>query len=118
MAQGRSIEEVLYRTPLYLSPDRRSATLSEIAAALEGIARLATRFDLQPVQEPLTNKIAAAMSINWANLADTCSRKQGRYGPADPRLRELLDPDLEHLAQLALSIGSLVREPGPSGDSG
>jgi len=108
--QSQQTVGVLYQTSLQLSPERRAATLARITEALEGIAHLAERFDLWPADEPLANKIAAEMSINWANLIDMCSGKLRRYGLADPRLRELLDPELEHLAQLALSVASLVRQ--------
>ena len=109
--QGRQITGILYRTSLRLSAERRAAILACIAEALEGVSRLAERFNLRPVDEPLENKIAAEMSINWANLIDTRSDKLRRYGPVDPKLQELLDPDMEHLAQLALAIASLAREP-------
>ena len=115
--RGESDQGVLFHASLSLSPERRSAALCEISTALQLIARLAKRFGLQPADEPLVNKISAEMSMNWANLINTCSGKLGRYGPADPRLRELLDPELENLAHLALSIGTLVRETEPCPDS-
>ena len=109
--QGQHTVGVLYQTSLRLSAERRAAMSARIAEALEGITRLAERFDLRSVDEPLENKIAAEMSISWANLIDTRSAKLGRYGSVDPRLQELLDPEIEHLAQLAFSIASLVKEP-------
>lgn len=108
--QGQQTTGILYRTSVQLSAERRAAVSARIAEALEGIARLAERFSLQPVDEPLENKIASEMSINWANLVDTRSDKLGRYGSVDPKLQELLDPEIEHLAQLALEIASLARE--------
>jgi hypothetical protein len=76
--------------------------------ALALVAQLAERFGLPCVDEPLATRIAVAMSMDWAHLIDTTSGKLKRYGPVDPQLRESLDPDLERLAQLALSIASLV----------
>jgi hypothetical protein len=108
--QGQQTVGVLYQSSLQLSAERRAAMSARIAEALEGITHLAERFDLRPVDEPLANGIAAEMSVNWANLIDTRSDKLGRYGPTDPRLRELLDPEIGHLAQLALSIASLARQ--------
>jgi hypothetical protein len=115
--QGEQNVGVLYRTSLELSSERRAVTSARIAQALEIIARLAKRFDLHPVDERLTKRIAAAMSLDWANLLDTCSKKLVRYGEVDLGLAELLDPDMQQLAELALSIGSSVSEPGPIGDS-
>ena len=108
--QGQQDMGVLYRGSLQLSPERRAAALAHIAEALEGITRLAGRFELQPSDEPLENRIAAEMSVNWANLVDTRADKLARYGSVDPELRESLDPEIEHLAQLAFLIVSLVRE--------
>jgi len=108
--RGQPQGGMLYRTSLRLSPARREAVLSEIAKALEVIAQLAERLDLQPTEEPLTNRIAAAMTIDWANLTDTASAKLKRYGPVDPGLRDTLDPEIACLARLALSISSLIEE--------
>ena len=111
--QGDWEEGVLFHTSLSLSPQQRAAALSEVATALQVIAQLAKRFRLHPADEPLTNKIAAAMSVSWANLVDARSSKLRRYGPVDPRLRDSLDPELERLAQLARSISSLVGNTAP-----
>lgn len=108
--RGRPSEALLYQGALRLAPERRAAALAAIAEALEGIRQLAARFEVRPEVEPLANRIAGAMAISWVNLTDTCSDRLGRYGPADPRLREALDPELERLARLALKIGALVKE--------
>ncbi len=99
---------ILYEYSLQLSPERRLAVLSLIDEALAGIARLSATFGLRPASEDLGRRIAARMSIDWANLTDACSDKLKRFGDVDPSLGELLDPDLERLAALALSISSLV----------
>ena len=58
--------------------------------------------------------IAAQMSADWANLCDTRADKLRRYGEVDPRLAELLDADVDALAQLALSLAALQRDdPAP-----
>jgi len=108
--QGEESAGVLYRSSLRLSPERRAAALAHIPEALEGITRLAERFELPAVAESLASRIAAEMSVNWANLVDTRSAKLRRYGPVDPELYEVLDSEIEHLAQLAFLIASLVRE--------
>lgn len=107
--QGQQTSGIPYRTSLRLSAERRATMSARITEALEGIAHLTERFGLRPVDELLENKIASEMSINWANLIDTRSDKLRRYGSVDPGLHELLDPAIEHLAQLALEIASLAR---------
>jgi len=108
---------LLYRPFLDLSTERRAAALARIAKALEIITRLAERFELHLVEEPLTKRIAAAMSIDWSNLLDTRSGKLARFGAVDPGLAELLDPEVEQLAELALAIESLMIEPRSNRDS-
>ena len=115
--QGEQNMGVLYRTSLQLPAERRAAVLARIANALQVINQLAERFELHPVEEPLTKKIAAALSIDWSNLLDTRSEKLARFGAVDPGLAELLDPDLQRLAELALAIASLMGEARPTGDS-
>ena len=100
----------LYHARLNMSPERWSAALSLIAEALEAIAQLADALGLEAADEDLGRKIVANMSIDWADLGDVSSARLSGYGAVDPRLGELLDPYVERLAQLALSIASLAGE--------
>jgi len=104
--RGQIQDGVLYRSSLRLSSARRARALSEIARALEVIVRLANRLELPSTEESLTSRIAAAMTIDWANLIDTGSAKLKRYGPVDPELHGTLDPEMECLARLALSVST------------
>jgi hypothetical protein len=51
--------------------------------------------------------IDAQLSVDWANLSDVRAAKLRRYGEVDPRLADLLDADVDRLAQLALSLSTL-----------
>jgi hypothetical protein len=108
--QAPSSSGTLYRTSLALSAEQRAGIAALIEEALRLIAELAERFALSPAEESLANQIAASMSVSWADLVDTRSAKLARYGPAAPALREALDPDIERLAQIALSISTLAQE--------
>ena len=107
--QGEEERGILYRRSLDLPPEGRAVARAQIAAALACIATLAERFDLAVTEDDLGATIAAQMSVDWANLCDARSAKLRRYGEVDPRLPDLLDADIDRLAQLALSLAALGR---------
>ena len=109
---GQEEHGILYRRSLDLPPERRAAARAQIAAALTQIAVLAERFDLPVTEDDLGATFASQMSVDWANLCDTRSSKLRRYGEVDPRLPELLDADVDALAQLALALAALQRNEG------
>jgi hypothetical protein len=111
--RGGEERGILYRRSLDLSSEGRAVARAQIAAALAQIAALAERFDLTVTEDDLGAAIAAQMSVDWANLSDARSAKLRRYGAVNPRLADLLDVDLDRLAQLALSLAALSR-----GDAG
>jgi len=112
--QGEEEHGILYQRSLNLAPKRRAAARAKIAAALARIAVLTERFDLPVAEDNLGATIAAQMSADWTNLCDTRADKLRRYGEVDPRLAELLDADVDALAQLALSLAALQRDdPAP-----
>jgi hypothetical protein len=102
---------LLYDARLQLSEERRKAALSQVAEALDIVARLGEQLALGSEEVDLGRRIAAVMSIHWANLWDVRSARLGRYGPTDPALATTLDPQVEHLARLASEIGALMSEP-------
>jgi len=105
--QGKEERGILYRRSLDLPPERRASARTQIAAALARIAVLAERFGLAVAENDLRATIAAQMSVDWANLCDTRPEKLRRFGEVDPRLPELLDVEIDSLAQLALSVATL-----------
>jgi len=108
--EGGEERGVLYRRTLNLSPEHRAAARTQIAAALAQITALAERFGLPVASEDLRANIAALMSVDWADLTDVHSDKLRRYGDVDSRLADLLDADIDRLAQLALSLAAVARD--------
>ena len=108
--QGAEERGALYRRSLNLSPEQRAVARAQIAAALAQVTALAQRFGLTATEEDLGATIAAQMSVDWADLSDARSDKLRRYGDVDPRLADLLDADIDRLAQLALSLAALSRD--------
>ncbi len=99
----------LYRRVLRLSPETQAAARRKIVTALALIAELAQEFGLDQQEQDVAAMIAGAMSLSWASLCDMRSDKLKRYGDVDPRLRQALDPRVEQLADLALSLASMLR---------
>jgi len=105
---------ILYRRQLELSEDRRILIQTQVTKALNYIAELATRFDLRPQDEDAAAMLRAGASVCWANLCDVRADKLKRYGQIDPHLAATLDPSIEALIALALSLSqSLQNDTGP-----
>ncbi len=107
--EGWEESGILYHRSLHLSPELRSAAKAHIAAALGQIATLADRFRLAATEDDLAASIAALMSVDWADLTELRSDKLRRYGEVDPRLRDVLDAEVDALAQRAESLFALKR---------
>jgi hypothetical protein len=105
--QGKEEYGILYQRRLSLPPGQRKAASTRIADALKQIADLASRLDLQSIEEDLVRLIRGQLSVDLANLMDTKSSTLGRYGKVDPRLTEVLDPFIDRLAQMALDLARM-----------
>ncbi|MBN1933586.1 MAG: hypothetical protein JW934_02915 [Anaerolineae bacterium] len=97
---------ILYCRRLVLSEEKRASIQSQVAEAIEHIGRLTARFDLRPQEEDATAMLRAGASVCWATLCDVRADKLKRYGQIDPRLTSALDPDIEALIDLSLSLAS------------
>jgi len=105
--EGDLPEGVLYQYTRQMPPERISAALAEIAAALQAIATLARDLDATPASEPIEARVAAALNISWANLCDVKSARLVRYGTVDDALGGLLDSRIDALARQALYLATL-----------
>jgi len=108
-------EGILYRRTIHLPSEARIAAQQGIAMALSQITQLVRDLGLQPQEERLESTISAAMNLSWANLCDVRSDKLKRYGPVAPRLAEALDPRIDTLAELTLSLALLFGRQTPEG---
>lgn len=105
--QGKEDIGILYQHKLRLSNGKREAARKQIAEALTQIAELAHRLDLQAIEENRAGLIRGQLTVSWANLIDRRSQKLSRFGEVDPGLAEVLDPDIDRLAQMALDLAML-----------
>ena len=108
--EGKEEYGILYQHRLNLSNGKRNAAQKQIAEALEQIAELARRLDLQAVEEDPDGLIHGKLTVSWANLIDTRSQKLRRFGEVDPGLAEVLDPDIDRLVQLAIDLAMLFNQ--------
>lgn len=99
---------LLYRRSLRLSPERRAAARQNIAAALEQIGELAARFNLARQEEDLAATINAMMRLDWCDLDGAYAHELKSCGEVDPRLESALDPHLDRLAGLVLSLPDII----------
>jgi hypothetical protein len=100
---------ILFREALDISAERRTAIESEIESALSDIAALAGELELPATEQNIANKIAAAFSVDWADLIDSTSSTLRRYGLVDPGLAEVLDARMTRLSERAAAIAHLYR---------
>ena len=105
---GAEENGILYHRKLSLPSAQRQAAKQCVETALETIVVLAQKIDLEPEVEDSAGIIRGEMSVDWANLSDLISRKMKQYGDVNPELRNVLDPAILHLAQLAMELVSIL----------
>jgi hypothetical protein len=107
--QGREEVGILYRRQLSVSDATRALIQSKIAQALDCVAELASRLELELQEEDAAATLRAGASACWATLSDVRSNKLRGYGQVDPRLAPVLDPSIEALSNLSLSLALALR---------
>lgn len=107
---GRQDAGILYRESLETAEEQKKRAEGEIKKALETVARLAERFELETETRDAANEIRAGLNVSWANLLDSRSQKLGRYGKVSPQLADALDPEIQELAEAALRLASLFEK--------
>jgi len=54
--------------------------------------------------------IRGEMSVSWADLHDSRTRKLGRYGKVHPELSNVLDSQVQQLAEIAQNLSAIFGE--------
>jgi hypothetical protein len=103
---------ILFRSAVNVPSDSRAAIEWEIESALGDIAALASELALPSAEQNMANKIAADLSVDWADLIDSTSPTLRRYGPVEPGVAEVLDERMTRLSERAAALAHLYRGDG------
>lgn len=109
MARIREITKLQDAGRLYaLTNDLTSGEIRDLlklAQEVDNIViELDERFGFQREVRPISHVVRAELSLLWEALEDNKAEKLHRFGEIDPHLRQVLDPPLERLVQLILTM--------------
>lgn len=107
---GREEKGILYHRKLELSDEKRRQAEHVIKTALGVIEKLSKKFGLEAETQNAASMFQGEFSVNWANLIDTQAGKLRRYGKVHPELHDMLDTDIQKLAEIALQLSSILGE--------
>lgn len=113
---GKNENGILYRETLRLSAPKRAEMRRAIEAALAEIAATSELFALESDEQEAGGLIRSEMSVAWANLLDTRSKKLRGYGEVHPQLAKALDPHILNLSNLAMQLANLFDDADASGE--
>ena len=91
-----------------MSLEHRQLIQQKISLTLMDLAELSKKLGLESSEYRIEKTIMAEMSISWANLEESQSKRMKGYGELDPRAIELIDPAIDHLTRIALEISNLL----------
>ena len=107
---GKEEHGTLYQYKLVLSVENRKRAQLQIKIALDQIAKLSSLFEMPKQNENPASLIRGEMSVSWADLHDSRTHKLGRYGKVHPELANVLDSEVQHLAEIALNLAAIFGE--------
>ena len=113
---GKNENGILYRETLTLSAPKRAEMRKTIETALAEIAATSELFALEREEWDASGLIRSEMSVAWANLLDTQSKKLRGYGDVHPQLAYVLDPHVLLLSNLAIYMANLFDDAEASGE--
>jgi hypothetical protein len=99
---------ILYSYKLILPEENRKQARQEINTALGLIEKLSHRFNLAKEINGAASMLRGELTVNWANLLDTRPKKLGRYGKVNPELAQVLDSDIQKLAEIAQLLSAII----------
>ena len=105
---GREEDGILYYRRLNISERNREQAHRAIETALQLIEKLGNKFELGQEFQSAAPILMGNLTVNWANLVDTKSNKLRRYGQVHPELGDVLDPDIQNLAEIAFSLSTIL----------
>lgn len=88
------------------TPEQRLEISQKIDAAFSEIAFLKEELNLQTETESLVDYVRGQMSLDWEGLLESRSRKLSRFGKIVPEAASIIDPHIQSLADIALSLST------------
>lgn len=107
---GHEENGVLFQRKLTISDGRRQQAEKEIQTALELIRKASQDFDLPSEVENSAALVRSEMAISWANLLDSRAGELKRSGAVHPNLSATLDPGIQTLAGIALTLMTIFSD--------
>ena len=98
---------VLTRLTNPLDEQQQAALLALARLIRQEIALLAHEYDLAATEQNFARLVMAEFTLLWADLEDVRPQKLLRYGNVKPALHQVLDPQLQHLIHLVLTIDAV-----------
>ena len=107
---GNEENGVLFQRKLTLPAKRREQAEQVIKEARELIEKVSHDFDLPIESENAASLLRGEMSISWADLLDSRAGELKRAGAVHPELSAALDPGIQSLARIALTLTAIFSE--------
>ena len=107
---GREEVGILYKRKLNLPQENREQARQYIKFALGVIEKLSHKFDLRKESSDAASMLRGELDVGWTNLLDTRAKKLGRYGKVHPELANVLDADIQNLAEIAQQLSAIIGE--------
>lgn len=99
----------LYARRLQITDEKRQLAVQQIKKALADVQQLTEALQYQPREEDAGRMITAALSVAWETLIDAETKGLKGYGKIDPQAAEVIDPEFERLAQMAMELAELFK---------
>lgn len=99
---------ILLQTTGDLDEETKASIQQLIEEVREGLRELKDRFQLDLEVQSTSRAIFGKVPLLWEIMTDTDASRLRGYGEIDPGLKEVLDPSIERLSRLLLSMHQLV----------
>jgi len=101
---------ILYTRTLQLQPGVKEKIFQYSQQALSIIKEIMLKYHLEHRQESIAREIMGQISISWANLCDTKSKRLKGYGDMGSTASAELDQDIDSLSETCMSIYKSIDE--------
>lgn len=87
------------------------ALRDKLADVYACVARVRDRFDLPVEVRRASVEVGKGLSELWVALQESDSKRLRGFGPVDPGVAPVLDPEIARLARLMLDLREVVTQP-------